>query len=112
MTTLTKDALYVGTDRTRRAFVLGVQFGPMLLACCCDLSEAIDEWDERYGRRVDPADSDLLDYNGATTEERIESAMSAGDLRINDGGTMVWVDPYEWMREFPTVRDAGAFYRA
>ena len=111
MATLFRDDIYVGCDRSPRAFVLGWQFGPKMLATCCSLEEAIVEFDERYGTRVEADDSALLDYDGATTDERIESAMAQGDIRVNDGGTMVWVDPYEWAREFATIREAGEFFR-
>lgn len=125
MTTLTLDRLYVGEQSCylgqsttfgnmgwrKRAFVLGVQFGPMLLAVGCTIEEAFDEWDERYGERVDVEDATLADYPGDTVEERIESAMNDGEIRINSGGTMVWVDHYEWCRGFATVKEAGAFFR-
>jgi len=110
-----------------RAWVLGAQFGPTMLAVGCSLAEAIDEWDERHGQRVDPvADrGDLLDYcDEQTAEQRIASgdvrnrieacidaAIDEGTIRVNDGGTMVWVDPYEWVRSFETVKEAGRFFR-
>jgi len=121
MSALTLDRIYVGAlhgckrpwDRGPRAFVLGDQFGAKLLVAGEDLDEAFDEFDERFGRRVDfVADArDMADYDGATVAEQVESAMNGGDIRINDGGTTVWVDHYEWCREFDTIREAGAFYR-
>lgn len=117
------EACYVGhrtgfaharwSDDKPRAIVAGTQFGPMLLCVGADLAECIDEWDERYGERVD-VDKDastLADYAGDDVAARIESAMADGDIRVNDGGTMVWVDHYEWFRTFTTVREAGRFYR-
>lgn len=116
MATLKLADIYIGTCRSRfpnRAFVYGVQFGPMLLAVTGSDEEACSEWDERFGRRVDPvADAaDLADYKGATVGEQIENAMDAGDIRCNDGGSLVWVDHYEWCHEFDTVADAGRFFR-
>ena len=118
MITLRTEDVYVGDcrygrpcDRGPKAFVLGVQFGPMLLAATESAEEALSEWDERHGQRLEDDLAALADYDGATDAEKVESAMNCGDLRCNDGGTMVWVDHYEWMRGFDTVREAGAFYR-
>lgn len=114
--TLTREAIYDGGwpkgYRGHSNFVLGAQFGPMLLAVnCCGLQQASDEWDERHGERVEPDDAALADYEGETVADRIESAMNDGDIRINDGGTTVWVDHYEWVREFATPAEAGRFFR-
>ena len=110
---------YVGTyhgersARGRRAFVLGCQFGPMLLTVGADEAEALSEFDERFGERVGAYadDSALRDY-GPDAESATDAAMSAGDLRINDGGTAVWIDHYEWLREFRNASEACAFIRA
>ena len=100
------------THRNNRAIVLGHQFGPTLLVVTDLLQEAIDEWDERHGERVNPdTDADILSDYGPTTEEAIEAAMNCGDIRINDGGTMVWVDHYEWAREFQSISEAADFFR-
>lgn len=101
------------SDHGERFHVLGGACGPMLLCAHALLEEAFDEWDERHGERVDVvADATTLaDYEGDTVEERIEDAMSHGDIRVNDGGTMVWVDPYEWCRSFRTGREAGQYFR-
>lgn len=96
---------YEGTDDTRKVFVLGYQFGPMMITRNASLEEAIDEFDEKFGTRVKPNDPDLKDY-GDTPEEAVEEAMNSGDIRINDGGTMVWVDHSEWFREFPNYGSA------
>ena len=90
-------------------YVVGSAMGPHLYANCSGVEEALDEWDERHGTRVDweTDRATLADYDGATIEEQVESAMMAGDLRMNDGGTTVWVDHYEWMRgPFRTLSDA------
>jgi hypothetical protein len=115
---LTLKDVYIGTerhgrpwDRGPKAFVLGVQFGPMLLVASESCEEALNEWDERHGQRLDDDMQALADYDGATDHERIESAMNCGDIRINDGGTTIWVDHYEWIREFDTIREAGMFFR-
>ena len=109
--TLNKRNYYRGCDsRKRGCIVIGHQFGPCLYAFECDLEEAIDEFDERYGTRVDANDPDLADY-GDTPDEQFEKAMSDGEIRINDGGTVVWVDHYEWMREFDSRRAALECFR-
>lgn len=92
----------------RGVFVLGWQFGPMLLADETTCEEALSEFDERFGERIEPGDQSLADYDGASDSERIEAAMDCGDARINDGGTAVWADPYEWIREFASVEAALA----
>lgn len=101
---------YTGNSYTDKVYVLGFQFGPQLITRDADLEEAIDELDERFGRRVEMDDPDLKDY-GATPEEAIERAMGDGEIRINDGGTMVWVDHYEWFREFPNRKAALKWIR-
>jgi hypothetical protein len=100
---------YVGTGRG--VFVLGHAFGPCLLAVDSDMGEAFDEWDERFGERFQSEDRALADYEGDTPEAKFENAMICGDIRINDGGTAVWVDPYEWVREFKTEDEAIAHFR-
>ena len=96
----------------QKAYVLGVQFGPMLLVVTNSMAEAVDEWDERHGTRVDlEADASTLADYGPDTESAVEAAMLQGDIRINDGGTMVWVDPYEWCREFDSIRAAADYFR-
>lgn len=118
-TVLALKDLYVGTEppsrysHGERYHVLGTQFGPMLLCANASLEDALDEWDERYGERVDVVidRTTLTDYDGATAQEQIESAMNCGDIRINSGGTMVWVDHYEWVRSFRTGREAGRYFR-
>lgn len=95
------------------AHVYGYLFGPKLLAVTDSIDEVIDEADERFGRRVDlVADArDLADFDGDSIEEQIESAIMHGEIRVNGGGTMVWVDPHEWLRSFHTVREAADFFR-
>lgn len=104
-----KVQVYVGTANTRRAYVVGHQFGPCMIARDCGMDEALDEWDERFGERVEVGDPALADYNGSDYAERVVSAMDVGDIRINDGGSIVWVDHYEWLKEFPSLDDAKKF---
>lgn len=102
---------YRGCDYRAPFFVLGFAFGPVMLTAEAELEDAIEEFDERHGERVDFDDAALLDYEGADTQERTFAAMDCGDIRVNGGGTFVWVDPYEWVREFETAREAMAFVR-
>lgn len=109
MRKLTKGRIYVDNPSPRYgvgAIVVGDEFGPVLLFVGHSVETAIDEWDERHGQRVDPEDAALADYPGG-----IEGALESGDARVNDGGTVVWVNHYEWVREFRTVREAGRFWR-
>lgn len=108
---MAKKRTYRGTDYRAPVFVFGDQFGWKLLTLEADCDDALSEFDERHGTRVEPSDVDLQDYDGATLADKYESAMNAGDIRVNSGGTTVWVDHYEWMREFPTVSEARAFLR-
>lgn len=102
-----KDNIYVGS-RNGGHVVIGHPFGACLIAFHCSPEEALDEFDERFGERVEETDSALQDYGnpGDTVAEKVDSAINAGDIRINDGGTTVWVDPHEWMRTFKDVREA------
>ena len=119
---LTAERIAIGQDNfagyspraaaDQKAYVLGYQFGPMLLVVTNSIEEAIDEWDERYGTRVDvDADADTLGDYGPTIEEAITNAMEHGEIRVNYGGTMVWVDHYEWCREFDSIRAAAEYFR-
>lgn len=102
-----KGRIYLGTyagersARGRRCFVLGFQFGPMLYAIGCDESEALDEFDERLGDRVEPDEFPEADF---------EKALADGEIRINDGGTVVHVDHYEWIHEFRNFREAWTHF--
>jgi hypothetical protein len=87
----------LGDDDVKR-YLFGNQFGPMFLAVRASLEEALSEWDERHGTRAD----DIAD------EQELERAMNDGEVRVNDGGTMVYVDPYEWFREYETGADLRA----
>lgn len=119
---LTADRIHIGEDNyagcsprataDQKAYVLGYQFGPQLLVVTNSIQEAFDAFDELCGTPVDFAEdaSTLADY-GETAEEAIEAAMNCGDIRVNDGGTFVWVDPYEWVREFDSIRAAADFFR-
>ena len=99
--------------RGRRCFLLGFQFGAVLLTVGASEEEALDEFDERHGERVGDyaTDSALRDY-GPDAEKAIDAAMNDGDIRMNDGGTTVWVDHYEWMKEFPNATEAMRFLRS
>lgn len=103
---------YQGCDSDAPIVVIGHMFGPCLVTVHAGLDDAIDEFDERFGTRVDADDPDLNDYPGATIGDRIESAMNDGEIRVNGGGTMVWVDHYEWMREFRSKAEAREFFRS
>lgn len=95
--------------------VWGTMFGPSLIVVARSnryhvredeaLQEALGEADERFGSRIEPDDSSLQDYDGDTLEAKVESAVAAGDARYNDGGTLVWVDPYEWVRLYRSGHD-------
>lgn len=99
--------LSVWNDGADKAFVFGDDSGPTFVAITDDIHEALHEWDERFGRRVEPDDPDLADY-GPDTESAITHAVGYGDIRINDGGTTVWVNHYEWVREFEDIAPAFA----
>lgn len=103
---------YRGTDYRAPVYVFGGPFGWQLLTLQADCDDALDEYDERHGTRVEPDDPALRDYDGDTLDAKLESALNDGDIRINSGGTMVWVDPCEWMREFRTVKEARAWISA
>jgi len=104
-----KVKVYEGCDDTRSVILIGHEFGPCLLCTNADMDDAIDEWDEQFGDRVNPADPALDDYPGDTPEERLNSAIDSGEIRVNSGGTMVWVSPYEWAHEYPNRAEAEAF---
>ena len=109
--TLTRRNYYRGCDSARKGcVVLGYEFGPCLFAFDCDLEEALNEFDERFGQRVEDDDPDLADY-GDTPETQWDRALNDGDIRINDGGTAVWVSHYEWMREFNSRKAALAAFK-
>lgn len=106
----TKVAVVV-EDRYGTWFALGHQFGPTLLVKADTAQDALDVFDEHCGERVDWEDPALLDYapdahqlreaKGDRAIASFFSAMDCGEIRMNDGGTTVWSDPYEWMREIP-----------
>lgn len=104
-------ASYYFDGTERGVYVLGHQFGPCLLVEGSSAESALSEFDEQYGERVDTEDAALLDYEGAEIGDRLERAMACGDIRCNDGGTLVWVDSYEWVLDFGSVESALAFYR-
>lgn len=82
-------------------YVVGAPFTDPVFACGVSLQDAINEFDERHGIRVQPQDVTVHDY-----ENGIEGAMNCGDVRVNDGGTIVWVDPNEYFRQYASLRDA------
>lgn len=102
--------LNVYNDGSDKAYVFGHQFGPVFVAITDSLEEAINRWDEDHGHRVDIENdaAALADY-GDDTESAIDRAAVSGDTRINDSGTVVWVDHCEWVREFDTIGEAFAF---
>ena len=86
--------------------VHGHQFGPQLLTIGLPYEEAIDEYDERFGREVDwEADrSTLMDYSDVSLEVALGEAMSCGDIRVTGQGKTVWVDHHAWHTELSTRR--------
>lgn len=86
--------------------LIGQQFGPMLLVVGGSIENAVDQFDELFGERVDLSDPTLNDYEGGTVQDRVMDAQLCGDVRFNDGGTLVWVDPNEWFESFDSMRDA------
>lgn len=121
MTKTTAADLQVWNDGSdEKAYVLGHQFGACLVAITDSLDAAFDEFDERFGERVKFDGSDdttLSDYHQQQEDETIDDwrvaavdkATECGDIRINDGGTVVWADHYEWIREFDSIGAAFAF---
>jgi len=110
----------------RSTFVLGDEFGPSMVAHRSSESDAMSEYDERFGERVDLDDPSLDDYDDedargqfsaedweamTPSARRVAAAEHAGDVRTNDGGTVVWVNHHEWMREFQSLRAAVRFCR-
>lgn len=105
---LTKERICVGSRRGEfgvGAIVVGDEWGPWVLYVGGDVCDALDEFDERHAHRVEVDDPALADYGG------LEAAIDDGSIRINSGGTTVWVSDYEWLRTFASVRDAGRFWR-
>jgi hypothetical protein len=105
-------------DKRGTWFAIGHQFGPTLLVKAYSCETAFDVFDEHCGERVDPADPALLDYEPDSFQLReakgdrargacVFAAMDSGEIRINDGGTTVWADPNEWMREIPQSKARG-----
>lgn len=99
---------YEGTGRTREVHVFGFQFGAQFYATFATLEDAMSEFDEQLGERLELTDGALDDYDGETPSERASSAVECGDARYNDGGTLVWVDPYEWVRTYANIEAAAA----
>ena len=117
MPTLKKADVYVGGSQHIMptngyiCWVYGDETGPLLLAVDAPVYDVVNEADERFGIRVDLDDAALRDYPGRTPQDCLEHAIADGDVRVNDGGTTVWVNPYEWIRGFRTPREAGRFFR-
>lgn len=101
------DIRYFHDGTGRDTFVFGHEFGPCLIAHATTCHEALEEFDEHFGEPVDPKDPALLDY-GDDHESGLESAIECGEARWSDSGP-VWVSPYEWIREFPSLRAAVRF---
>lgn len=101
-----RDSVYLSGTAQGRHIVIGTQFGASLIAFHSTLEDAIDEWDERFGERLENDLAALADYPGADNTAKIDAAHNDGALRTNDGGTTVWVDHYEWFRESTDAREA------
>lgn len=110
-----------GHNMQRTIAVYGSAYGPSLIVVARPnpyhdrddeaLMEALNEADERFGSRIEPDDSSLQDYEGDTLEAKLESALDCGEARYNDGGTLVWVDPHEWVRMYRSGRALRADLR-
>jgi len=87
-------------------YVVGAPFTDPVFAVGVSADDAMSEFDERHGSRVEPTDPALDDY-----ENGIEGALGCGDARYNDGGTLVWASPDEYLRAYPTLRDAVRAFR-
>jgi len=81
-----------------KRYLFGHQFGPVFLAIKSTFEEALSEWDERHGERADDLEDDAA----------FDAALADGEVRVNDGGTVVYVDHYEWFREYDTGADLRA----
>lgn len=92
---------YFGTGNPRGpAYVAGHEFGPQLIAFGATPEDTLDEYDERFGERVTDVPADL------------DHALNSGEIRVNDGGTVVYASAYEWLREFDSGRAAVAWIRS
>ena len=108
-------------DKHGTWFALGHQFGPTLLVKADTAQDALDVFDEHCGERVGLDEPALLDYapdahqlkeaEGNRAHACIFAAMDCGDIRMTDGGTEVWSDPYEWMQEIPQSKARGRAWR-
>lgn len=92
--------------------VIGRLHGPCLVTIGASPEEAYHEYQERFGARVELDDPALDDYPGQTIEDRILAAQETGDVHVNDGGTMTWVDPYEWASFDMARAEAREFFRS
>lgn len=101
-----RDSVYLSGDQHGQHVVIGTQFGGTMIAFHASLEDATDEWDERFGERLENDPAALADYPGEDDAAKVESAHNDGDLRTNSGGTTVWVDHYEWFRTFTDAREA------
>lgn len=97
-------------ERKDLVHVFGNQFGPFLLVVGDTLEAAMEAWDEAFGRPVESDDPDLKDY-GDTLKQALDEAVACGEVRWGPDGP-VWVDHYEWVRSFGTVRQAGQWIRS
>lgn len=102
--------LYIGTERRYdTAILIGNRWGPCVLATRTSLEIALDVYDEHYGRPIEEYDPALRDY-GDRLKDAFDSAVEHGDARWGPDGP-VWVEDDEWIRVFPSVREAGAWLR-
>lgn len=89
----------------RRAFVVGAQFGPMLLVVGGSAEEAIEVFHELF---CDPWNGDDPTFSS------VDEALASGEVVLTDQGFR-HADPYLWLKEFrgkDAVRIAGLYYRA
>jgi hypothetical protein len=98
---LNKDLQISSRFRTDLAYVVGCQFGPMLLQVGGTVEEA---WEEYHARFCDPVPA----------EEQTEDMFERDDIAFIDGVGPVWVDEYFWVREFhgkDAISRAGKLFR-
>lgn len=101
---LTNNDIYISPRYSlQRAFVVGAQFGPMMLVVGGSAEEAIEVFHEKFAEP--PHDLEFAS---------VDEAVGSGEVMITDSGFRV-VDPYLWLKEFrgdDAIRTAGLYYRA
>lgn len=114
MTTVPASRVYVGTSHlTRGQFMIGGhEFGPVLVGVRCSEDEFIDELGPLVGSVL--GEDELRDWYsepGESIETTVERLIYSGQARYTDGGDLVSVSDYEWMRVFDSMADLRAFMK-